>query len=269
MTSVLSDTGSEQKPFFVTLPGRGLIRIDGLDRHEFLQALVSNDLDRLMTSESVYACLLTPQGKYLFDFIIFKDDDTLVLDCEGGVRLHALAKKLSMYKLKMKIEINLIEKTEIYASINLPPDGDGHDYSDPRHDSMGRRSLEKPDAEERPFQVWDERRIRLGIPDGSRDMVPEQSTLIECRIDRLNGVSFEKGCYIGQELTARMHHRGLAKKHLYAIEWPEDAPPPGTDILIGGKTAGQTRSHCGQFGVASLRDEAIASGPLPFRILTP
>ncbi len=266
MIEVLGDTGPERKPFFVTLPGRGLIRVGGPDRHAFLQALVSNDLDLLRVQDSLYACLLTPQGKYLFDFIIFKEDDRLVLDCEGGARLQALFKKLSLYKLRMKVDMEALDSHPVYAIYHM---SFGETYQDPRHPAMGSRSLEKPEGiEEKPFAAWDEHRIRLGIPDGSRDMIPEQSTLIECNLDRLNGISFEKGCYVGQELTARMHHRGLAKKHLYAVEWPDEAPVPGTDIGIGGHAAGQARSACGRTGLALLKDETVRDASiLPFALI--
>jgi folate-binding protein YgfZ len=88
-------------------------------------------------------------------------------------------------------------------------------------------------------------------------MVPEFSTLIESRVDTLNGVSYEKGCYIGQELTARMHHRGLAKKHLYALKWSGMPPPPGADIVVDDKLLGQMRSSCGQTGLALIKDDAV------------
>src|SRR5262249_1470075 len=118
------------------------------------------------------------------------------------------------------------------------------------------RSFEKPqNLEEKPFEVWDAHRIRLCIPDGSRDMIPGVSTLLECNIDRLNGVSWDKGCYMGQELTARMHYRGLAKKHLYAIQSDHPLPAFGEEIRIDGQLIGEMRSSCGDVGLALLKDD--------------
>lgn len=236
---------------FVKLPGRGLITITGEDRYVFLQALVSNDLDRLQTQSSLYACLLTPQGKFLFDFILYRDGDRLLMDCEGGERAEMLLKRLKMYKLRSMIEITLLPDVPVYASAQ-------GEYPDPRHTGLGYRSLKRPEnSAEQPFTAWDEHRIHLGVPDGSRDMVPEHSSLIECNIDRLNGISFNKGCYIGQELTSRMQHRGLAKKHLYPTEWETAPPASGTDIEIDGKLAGTIRSSSGRIGFILLKDDMI------------
>ena len=124
---------------------------------------------------------------------------------------------------------------------------------------MGRRSFEKPenmDAE--PFEEWDMQRIILGVPDGARDMKVARSTLLECNIDKVNGVDFDKGCYIGQELTARMHHRNLGKKHLRSLKFEESAPPPPfSDIEVNGKVIGNIRSSCRNIGLAVINDSAI------------
>lgn len=251
--------------FCVRLPDRGLIRLEGENRHGFLQGLVSNDIDLLKAPPAVpvlYACLLTPQGKFLHDFFISESGDALLLECEGGARKDDLLRRLAAYRLRAKISLSGSDDVPVHAVFGAqPPPG----YPDPRHPDMGWRTLEKPQGiEEKPFAAWDERRLALGIPDGSRDMVPGGSTLLECRIDEFAGISFTKGCYVGQELTARMHHRGLAKKHLVPvrIEDPARAPAPGTEIVIGGRIAGEMRSSCGHTGLALLKDEAVAAGPV-------
>jgi folate-binding protein YgfZ len=184
------------KPFYVQLPNRGLVHIEGDDRKSFLQGLVSNDVNK---ASPVYACLLTPQGKFLHDFFIHEGDRFLLLDCEGGERAKDLYERLLKFRLRSKVQLSVEEQNKIYAifgaDIGLP---------DPRHKDIGNRSFEKPELEEKPFHEWDTRRIHLCIPDGSRDMKVENSTLLESRIDTLNGVDWEKGCYMGQELTARM-----------------------------------------------------------------
>jgi len=203
-------------PFFVTLKNRGLVKISGPDRHTFLQGLITNNIDLLKTQPSLYACLLTSNGKFLHDFIIFERDDTLHLDCEGGDRTTDLATRLTTYKLRSNIAITAEPQTTVYTIFNHPT-LQSSNYPDPRHVDLGHRTLIKPNLPKQPYEVWDTRRITLTIPDGSRDMKIEKSTMLECGIDHLNGVDFEKGCYVGQELTARMHYRGLAKKHLYTV----------------------------------------------------
>lgn len=235
------------KPFYVTLPRRGLIHIEGADRATFLNALVSNDVATADGLHLAYACLLTPQGKFLHDFFVHAGDGFLLLDCEGGARAQDLYERLLKYRLRSKVQISVEEDHPVYAvfgddRIGLP---------DPRHGDMGRRSFEKPDMEERAFDAWDRARIGLCIPDGSRDMELERSTLLEAHIDKLNGIDWNKGCYVGQELTARMHYRGLAKKHLRVVKIDDPTPAPFTDLPNGG----QMRSSCGDVGLALLKDE--------------
>lgn len=256
------------KPFFVKLPDRSQIFIEGEDRINFLQGLVTNNIENIPAGKSVYTCLLTPQGKFLHDFFVTDGGDFLLLDCEGGARAQDLYKRLNMYRLRAKVTLSVEDNHEVYAVFGMQP---ATGTPDPRHPDMGWRTFEKPEAiEEKPFDEWDEHRLRLAIPDGSRDMVPEQSTMLESNIDKLNGVAFDKGCYVGQEVTARMHYRGLAKKHLYTLE-RTNAPLPdsGTDIHINGKRAGEMRSSCGNLGLALLKDSAVQEKGLPFSILLP
>jgi folate-binding protein YgfZ len=223
--------------FFVTLPNRGLINLEGPDRHDFLQGLITNDIRKTAPDKIIYACLLTPQGKFLHDFFIHDTGDALLLDCEGGERAQDLYKRLTMYRLRKNVQISIEEKIPVYAvfgaSIGLP---------DPRSDKLGKRSFEKPDLPEKPFEIWDHLRITLTIPDGSRDLIPDKSTMDEAHMDQIGAVDYEKGCYVGQELTARMHYRGLGKKHLQAVDLnnlPEKA---------------ELRSTCGDIGLALVRN---------------
>ena len=225
-----------ENAYCVTLPNRGLVTITGPDRREFLQGLISNDINLLDRQPCVYACLLNAQGKFLHDFFITEQDDTIFLDCESGARAQDLFKRLSMYKLRANVTIKIQEHNHVYA-------GQGsHGIPDPRHPAMGFRSFDKPSFDEKPFEEWDRLRITLTIPDGSRDMIPEKSTLMESNIDQLSGISFEKGCYIGQELTARMHYRALVKKRLKTVSLHQ--LPEGAEL----------RSSCGDIGIALVKD---------------
>lgn len=231
------------KPFYVALPHRGLIHLEGEERASFLQGLVSNDVAKAAPDNIIYACLLTPQGKFLHDFFIHAGDGFLLLDCEGSERAKDLYDRLLKFRLRAKVKISVEEHHPVYAVFDST-----EGLPDPRHEKMGRRVFEKPTAEEKPFDVWDHLRISLCIPDGSRDMEIEKSTLLECGIEKMNGVDWNKGCYMGQELTARMHYRGLAKKHLYTVSG--NLPEPFTDLPNGG----QMRSRCGDAGIALLKD---------------
>lgn len=262
--------------FFIPLPRRGIVCVQGPQRRDFLQRLVSNDTGLLDTQKSAYACLLTPQGKFLHDFFMTERGDEIRLDCEGAERAQDLARRLESYRLRAEVTISCVPDAPLYAvfpsdtSADLPPDA----FPDPRRADMGWRTWTPPDApgmEEKPFAEWDGLRLSLGIPDGSRDLVPGVSTLSEGRIDRFNGVSYAKGCYVGQELTARMHHRGVGKKHLYPVRFAEGPPAPGTEIHLNGESIGEMRSSCGDIGLARIRDEAAnhLRAPGAIRVMTP
>lgn len=229
--------------YFTRLPDRGLLHLEGKDRHAFLQGLITNDMSALKPGMLLYACLLTPQGKFLHDFFVQDGDGVILLECEGGARAQDLYDRLLKYRLRQDVRISVEQDVPVYAVIG----SDQYGLADPRHPEMGYRSFEKPDnLPEEPFQVWDKHRITLCIPDGSRDLIPESSTLDEGRIDKLNGLSYDKGCYVGQELTARMHYRGLGKKHLYTVD--TDNLPKGAEL----------RSSCDNIGLALVKDQVMA-----------
>lgn len=225
-----------EKPVFVKLKNRGLIHLEGPDRHAFLQDLITNDIEKLTPETPLYACLLTPQGKFLHDFFVIEGKDFILLDCEGGDRAQDLFNRLNMYRLRKDVQVSVEENNDVYAVFGAPLG-----LPDPRDPEMGNRTFEKPDLEEKPFETWDTNRITLTVPDGSRDLIPEKSTMDEARMDQLNAIDYDKGCYVGQELTARMHYRGLGKKHLHTVninELPEKA---------------ELRSTCEDIGIALVR----------------
>jgi folate-binding protein YgfZ len=249
---------AQEKPYFIPLPDRGLIKIGGADRFDFLQALISNDLALLKTQNMIYACLLTPQGKFLHDFFVSEHDEEIWLECDGGARTQDLYMRLLMYKLRSKITIEADDDHAVYAVFNT----DAHGFKDPRHHDMGYRAYVAPaDLAKADFDVWDTRRIMLGIADGSRDMIVEKSTLLDYNIDQFNGVCYKKGCYVGQELTARMHYRGLAKKSLYVVRG-DNLPDTGADIMNGEALIGEMRSRCGTIGLALLKIKSLETADL-------
>jgi folate-binding protein YgfZ len=241
-------------PFATRLSHRSLIRIAGPDRAAFLQGLVSNDVSKANAQQSIYAALLTPQGKFLHDLFIFADADSFLIDCEAA-RAEDLLRRLDAYKLRSKVTFeNLAGAFDILAVWGAPHLGP----ADPRLPELGARFFVKKastilDVTLTDAAAYDEHRIKLGVADGSRDMEVEKSTLAEGNFDFLNGIDWKKGCYVGQELTARMHYRGLAKKRLFPVRIEGLVPPPGTGL----GEDGALRSSRAFRGLALLRIEAV------------
>ena len=266
---------------FTLLEDRKVLKIGGDDAREFLQGLVSNDMKDVTPEKAIYAALLTPQGKYLHDFFILQMGNNFVLDCEAS-RRDDLFKRFRLYKLRSEVELELddtfciaaITGDQAPAAAGVTPTAgaaaeflNGMAYVDPRLTAMGvravlpsgtaRESLAAKGFIEAPFTDYDEMRISMGMPDSSRDMDIEKSVLLECGFEELNGVSFDKGCYTGQELTARTKHRGLVKKRLVPVIIEGPAPAPGTELTVDGKNAGEMRSARGDSGLALIRLEIL------------
>jgi folate-binding protein YgfZ len=250
---------------FAVLPDRGVIEIGGEDRVAFLQGLVSNDVALARPGRAVWAALLTPQGKWLADFFILADGERLLLDCERG-QVGMLVPRLSRYRLRAKV--NVTDRSPD-LSVGVAWDGDPEPGGaaiaapQPRLPEAGWRMLssELPAATASP-DAWDAHRLSLGLPDGSRDLEAEKTVLLEAGFDELNGISWTKGCYMGQELTARTRYRGLLKRRLVPVEIDGDLPPPGTPVTREGAEIGTMRSGRAGFGLAVLRLEALEAGPL-------
>jgi len=267
---------------FTILEGRAVLAVSGPDRSLFLQGLVSNDVAKVAPDRAVYAALLTAQGKYLHDFIMVEAGDEIWLDAEAA-RLGDLKRRLSIYRLRAKVA--LTERPElavaaafgdgVLATLGLGGEagtarrqGAGMVLADPRLAALGARAI-LPRDELRPaltaaglaetdFAAYDRHRLGFGVPDGSRDLVPEKSILLEAGFDELNGVDWQKGCYIGQELTARTKYRGLIKKRLFPVRIDGAPPAPGTMVTLAGKDAGEMRSSLDKVGLALLRLDAVA-----------
>ena len=187
-----------------TLSDRTLIRLSGDDPRGFLQGLVTNDTARLAPDRPLCAGLLTPQGKVLFDFILWADGDDVLVDAEAS-QAEALARRLSMYRLRRAIEI-----APHARAVHWSPNG-GEGVPDPRLPDLGRRWLATPGE---PSQGWLRHRLILGVTEGTGELGSGETLWLECNAGELNGVSFTKGCYVGQENTARMHHRAKVNRRL-------------------------------------------------------
>jgi folate-binding protein YgfZ len=181
---------------------RALIRIAGDDPRDFLQGLVTSDMSGPLP---VWAGLLSPQGKALFDFIVWPDEDALLIDCEADVA-EALTRRLAMYRLRRLITIELVP-----GGVHWAPDG-GEGVPDPRLPELGRRWLGEAAGE--PASRWRAYRLSLGVTEGRAELGDGETLWLEANAGELNGVSFTKGCYVGQENTARMHHRAKVNRRL-------------------------------------------------------
>ena len=188
-----------------TLIDRALIRLSGADVRGFLQGLVTNDVNGQLP---VWAGLLTPQGKTLFDFIVWADGDDLLIDCEAD-QADGLMRRLTLYRLRRPITIAREDRLAVHWS----PDG-SEGTADPRLVALGRRWIAAPDQ---PATGWHDHRRSLGVAEGIEDLGSDKYLWLECNADLLNGVSFTKGCYVGQENTARMNYRQKVNRRLMRL----------------------------------------------------
>jgi len=204
-----------------TLVDRALIRLSGEDVRGFLQVLVTNDVALLAPGRPLWAGLLSPQGKALFDFILWADGDDVLVDCERAAA-GDLARRLTLYRLRRAIAI----AREEALCVHWAADG-GEGVADPRLAALGRRWL-APAASAAADEAWLAHRLRLGVTEGMEELGADKTLWLECNAAELNGVSFEKGCYVGQENTARMNWRNKVNRRLVVI--PAGAPGPRTRI---------------------------------------
>lgn len=258
--------------------------VSGKDAENFLQGLISNDVRKASENKAVYALMLTPQGKFLYEFFISRMDEAFIVDCSLD-QLPAIIKKLSMYKLRSDVVINDIsEKYEVAAligdrvleSIDENETGrkfcKGIAYIDPRSPDIGARSVierennyqsfKAYEFSEGSFSDYETTRIEAGVPSGDSDLQPEKSFPHEFGMDDLNAIDYKKGCYVGQEVTARVHHKGTLRKKIYKV-MAKDAPAlPAydTEISCDGAKAGFMLSSVGNKGLAQLQIDAVEKG---------
>ena len=200
---------------------RAVIRLSTLDEAEdvadFVQGLVTQDVTGALP---VWAALLTPQGKCLFDFIVWPAERGLLIDCEAAAAPH-LAKRLSLYRLRRKITIVIDEALAVHWGSNAV----AGDVQDPRLPALGWRWLAPhADAEEPADAAWRAHRLALGVTEGAAELGSDQTLWLECNAAELNGVSFTKGCYVGQENTARMNWRQKVNRRLVVVPLPQSDP---------------------------------------------
>ncbi|WP_319824415.1 folate-binding protein [Thalassovita sp.] len=229
---------------------RKIIRISGPDTEHFLQGLVTNDV-KLLKSGPVYAALLTPQGKYMADFLLIPDGDSVLLDVDASLAA-MLMPRLTMYKLRAQVTL---QDTDLTVRRGTGPAPEGA-VVDPRHPAMGWRLYGATGDDGTDFDAI---RVAHCIPETGVELTPD-TYILEAGFDRLHGVDFRKGCYVGQEVTARMKHKTELRRGLATVSI-DGAAPVGTPIMAGDKEAGTLFTQSGGQAIAYLRFDR-ATGPM-------
>jgi folate-binding protein YgfZ len=243
---------------------------------------VSNDVALAAPGRAIWAALLTPQGKWLADFFIFATADRLLLDCAAD-QAGLITQRLSRFRLRADAAITP-ESLAVHAAWDRALSGTTSAQPalsegtiaapDPRLPAAGWRVLAaSPLASNATAREYDAHRLALGLPDGARDLESEKTVLLEAGFDELNGISWTKGCYMGQELTARTRYRGLLKRRLLPVSAATPLPPHGTAISNGEREIGEMRSSLGTHGLALLRLDAVSAelhaGGVPLTLCIP
>jgi folate-binding protein YgfZ len=255
------------------LPDRGVVKVSGEDARDFLNGLVTTDVALLHPGFGRFGALLTPQGKIIVDFLITEAPSGhgggFLLDCPRALA-QALTDKLGFYKLRAKVSVeNLSDSLGVLAAwdgdFSTKPD---LAFADPRSPALGWRILVPAELAQKVADLigadlvdssaYDAQRIASGVPRGGLDFMYGDAFPHETNMDRLHGVDFAKGCYVGQEVVSRMQHRGTARTRTMRIVLQEFSPEPGTAILAGDKPVGTIGSTAGRNGLALIRTDRAA-----------
>ena len=276
------------------LPDRGVVKVSGGDARDFLNGLVTTDVTLLHPDLGRFGALLTPQGKIIVDFLVTEAPSGhgggFLIDCPRALA-QGLADKLGFYKLRAKVAVeNLSDRLGVLAAWDgefaMKPD---LAFADPRNSALGWRILVPQElaqkvadligAELVDSSAYDAHRIASGVPRGGLDFMYGDAFPHETNMDRLHGVDFDKGCYVGQEVVSRMQHRGTARTRTVRVVLEDFSPEPGTAVLAGDKPVGTMGSTAGQSGLALVRIDRVAdalqagmpltSGGLAIRLAEP
>ena len=267
---------------YTALTDRGILSVSGDDSLAFLQGIVTNDIEKVSENCAIYAAILTPQGKYLHDFFVVKFGDNFLLDCAAN-QLSELTKRLMMYRLRAKVDIedqsadfsifaitglNILSFAGLTAAPGNAIDyGEGIAFVDPRLAELGLRTIqpttnalnlmENTGLRKGNLESYQASQFSFGVPDGGNSELLKQTFPLEIGFDELNAISFEKGCYVGQEVTTRMKIRNLVKKRLVPVTFDSKAPAPGAAVKNQNKDTGQIFAANRGIGLAMIRLETL------------
>lgn len=270
-----------------TDPNRAILAITGEDRRHFLQGLLTQDLALLKDERGLFAALLSPQGKIIHDLFLLQQGDRFLVDCASDQKA-ALIKRLTMYKLRAKVGLELLPDWRVAYRLSATHAAVGHVtqkhdlliLTDPRAGEMGDRIYIPPEAAEpkhtATLEAYHHHRLRMGIPESSE---LHDDVALDAGFDLLNAISYSKGCYVGQEVTARMHYKNIARRGFYCVEGESSLPHQPTPILANGVPIGELRGASDRCGIAMLKfaetEQALAAnGPItvlqqPVRLTVP
>lgn len=253
------------------LPDRSVVKVAGDDARNFLNGLVTTDLDRLKPGLGRFGALLTPQGKIIVDFLITEapagHGGGFLIDCPKALA-ESLATKLKFYKLRAKVTVENLDLGVLAGWDGQPAAQPDLAFADPRHDGLGFRILIPEDLKQKLSDLigaelvdateYEAHRIALGVPRGGLDFMYGDAFPHETNMDRLAGVDFDKGCYVGQEVVSRMQHRGTARTRSVRVLLDGPSPEAGATIVAGDKPVGTIGSTSGGKGIALMRIDRIA-----------
>jgi folate-binding protein YgfZ len=257
---------------------RGVIKVSGEDARNFLNGLVTTDLTLLQPGLGRFGALLTPQGKITVDFLITQAPDGhgggFLIDAPRALA-KGLAEKLGFYKLRAKVRIENLSDSHLSDSLGVLAVWDGEPamkpdlcFADPRHEALGWRILVPEELKQKVAdligadlvdeEAYEAHRIATGVPRGGLDFMYSDAFPHEANMDRLHGVDFDKGCYVGQEVVSRMQHRGTARTRIVRVTLEDFSPEVGIPVVAGDKPVGTMGSTAGGHGIALLRTDRVA-----------
>lgn len=248
--------------FYTHLNDRAVLHVHGSDVVDFLQNLITQDVTKCPDDGCMMAALLTPQGKLLHDFLLFGEDGGFLIDCDAS-QAEALAKKLSLYKLRADVAI---EKTDLTVHALWQEDGlacppTSGFIEDPRHEGLGLRAVRAAydtALPKKPLADWHANRTRLGVPQGPDEMPPGTVFPLEYGFGEMQAIDFQKGCFVGQEVTSRTHRKGALRKKLHVVAWDGAPPAAKSDIMAGERIVGTIVAIDKVQGLALIREDALA-----------
>jgi folate-binding protein YgfZ len=243
--------------FCCHLPNRTIIEIQGSDREAFLQGIITQDIKLLDRQSIICSLMLSPQGKFQFDFFIIRAGDSWLIDIDA-TRAHAFVQRLQLFKLRS--DVNISVNTDWQIGVSSAQAEVENCFFDPRLNELGYRFYDKKIVSEMPSDAYENMRISLGIPDGAHDMVVDKSIPLEWGMDELSAIAWTKGCYMGQELTARSRYVGQIRKRAFPISFSvPDECIVGDKLVANGQGVGELRATNGSVGIALLKLEALQS----------
>ncbi len=214
----------------IQLSDRAIIEISGSDRKKFLQGLITNDINKTSENNLIYACMLNAQGRFLYDFFIFEQSEKLLLDCYAP-RRDEILQKFGFYKLRSQVTIKKNDELKVFSTLKKSQ------FNDPRNNALGFRLYAKEETATDTINSYHFIRITNKIPESEYDLTYEKSFIAEFNFDNLNAIDYNKGCYVGQEPTARIHHLGEVRKEIIYLKLPQQLEKNSEITCEDGKPA--------------------------------